>query len=246
MVITDLGVEGGGGRAGESGPRRWARLASSLAFLSDLGSCLQAEGEGAPPGPSPPPPPPRAPRLSCLCPVKPEEQPTSGRTDTLCQCLRWVRNPFVIPSWAGQSVSFYFTILPPCKASWPPAADLGLSLPQRGAQAGSETRRSERAWGLPTARGKPSRGVVQMVRRLSPCAGEPAVAGSEATAPFPGPQLLCYLGVLAPHPISHCHWETSECPALASPGANCGVGAAVVGGESPRAGPPDTHLCQSL
>lgn len=100
--------------------------------------------------------------------------------------------PLGSPPGQDSPFPFYFTILPPCKASWPPAAYLGLSLPQRGAQPGSETRRSERAWGLPTACGNPPRGVVQMVGRLSPCAGEPAGGGDRgySTLPWASASLL--------------------------------------------------------
>lgn len=89
-----------------------------------------------------------------------------------------------------------------------------------------------------------------MVRRLSPgwrCQLGCRWLGHRLEHPSPGPQLLCYLGVLAPHSISHCHWETPEHHALVSPlELTVRVRTEVVGGESQRAGPQDTHLRQSL
>lgn len=58
------------------------------------------------------------------------------------------------------------------------------------------------------------------------------VARGYSTA-SPGPQPLGSLGVLAPQPISHGHWETRGRTAPAPTGAHCKIRAQVVGGASP-------------
>lgn len=111
------------------------------ALLSDLGSCLQAEGEGTPPGSGPSQ---WVPRQSCLCPVNPvgASVPAAGQTRSTSSC-RGSETPLGLPGLENP-FPFYSIILPPSGASWSPSADLGLPLPWCGVQPGSETRRSER------------------------------------------------------------------------------------------------------